>query len=103
MYDSSTINVSGQSMNLNGTQSSGGGAQFIGQGGSCSHWQNYTTYGNYNSMPNLRNLHDYHHQLGSMGKPGDAETAGGGRIVIIAESLVLQGFGAPLQANAKPY
>jgi len=31
-----------------------------------------------------------------MGKVGDAETSGGGRIVLIAESLVMNGFGAPL-------
>lgn len=38
-----------------------------------------------------------------MGKAGDAETSGGGRIVILAESIVMQGFGTPLSANAKPY
>ena len=31
------------------------------------------------------------------------ETAGGGRITIISDSLVLNGFGVPISANAKPY
>ena len=98
IYDSSSINVSGQSLNLNGTQTSGGGAQHIGQGGSChpNHWNNYTTYGTYDLMPNRRDLLEHHDALGSMGKQGDAETAGGGRIVILAESVVLQGFGTPI-------
>ena len=35
-------------MNLNGTQTNGGGAQMIGQGGLCKGAQNHTTYGSYN-------------------------------------------------------
>jgi hypothetical protein len=38
-----------------------------------------------------------------MGVAGDAETSGGGRIVIIAESVVFNGFSAPLSANGMPY
>ena len=36
-----------------------------------------------------------------MGEPGDAETSGGGRMVIISDSIILNG--AAVQANAKPY
>ena len=56
IHDSSSINVSGQSMATNGTQISGGGAQYIGQGGYCGINQNYTTYGSHSSVPNWRNL-----------------------------------------------
>lgn len=41
-------------------------------------------------------------QMGSIGQPTDAETAGGGRMVIVADSMTLTGFGSALQANAKP-
>jgi hypothetical protein len=39
--------------------------------------------------------------MGSMGEPGDAETSGGGRMVIISDSIIFNG--ASVQANAKPY
>ena len=41
--------------------------------------------------------------MGSMGKTSDIETAGGGRIVIIADSVDFDGPGDKLQANARPY
>lgn len=85
-----------------------GGAHFIGQGGNCKGISNQTVYGQYNMVPpsdtmNSAYIEDYKDQLGSVGKLGDAETAGGGRITLIAESLVLKGFGVPISANAKPY
>lgn len=63
-------------------------------------------YGNYDMVPDKRGskvLANHQDQLGSMGKPGDSETSGGGRVVLLAESIVLQGFGSPIQANAKPF
>ena len=41
--------------------------------------------------------------MGSIGLQGDAETAGGGRMVILADSLNILGSGLALQANAKPF
>jgi len=38
-----------------------------------------------------------------MGTVGDAETSGGGRIVLYADSLVMQGNGVSLKADALPY
>lgn len=38
-------------------------------------------------------------QYGSMGMKGDAETAGGGRIVIVVDSLNLYGTGTPINAK----
>lgn len=54
-------------------------------------------------MPDFEELDHLEHEIGSMGIAGDHETAGGGRVIIIADSLNLTGHGAPLQANAKPY
>lgn len=42
-------------------------------------------------LPKFANLSIVKAELGSMGKAGDAESAGGGRIVVVAESLVLSG------------
>jgi hypothetical protein len=39
--------------------------------------------------------------MGSMGEPGDAETSGGGRMIIIADSVIFNG--AAVHANAKPF
>ena len=40
--------------------------------------------------------------MGSFGRDGDAETAGGGRIVILADSITLAGNGEKLAANGRP-
>jgi hypothetical protein len=40
-------------------------------------------------LPDSSNLAFIGNMIGSMGASGDAETAGGGRIVIIADSLVM--------------
>ena len=42
-------------------------------------------------LPKFANLSIVKAELGSMGKAGDSETAGGGRIVLIAESLIMSG------------
>ncbi len=47
-------------------------------------------------LPDPNNLAIINNMIGSMGSAGDAETAGGGRIVIIADSIVMQGSGASL-------
>ena len=46
--------------------------------------------------PNVHKLAKHDNQLGSMGLAGDRETAGGGRIVLIAKSLLMQNYGAGL-------
>ena len=96
--DSSTLTTTGMSLNQNGTQDYyRDGAQFVGQGGACnSTHNNYTVFGNYNMMPNPRSLDDFLNQMGSMGRAGDAETAGGGRIVLLADSLSVSGWGLAL-------
>jgi hypothetical protein len=80
------------------------GAQFIAQGGACDvSRENYTVFGNFDMLPNHRQLAHFMNQMGSMGQEGDAETAGGGRIVLILDSLTVSAWGAPIQANAKPF
>ena len=105
ILDSSSINTSGRSHDTNGTQKFHmDGANYIGLGGSCnrSH-HNFSTHGRYDSVPQFHNIGQHENQMGSMGNAKDANTAGGGRIVIIADSIVATGYGASLQANAKPY
>lgn len=99
------MSVSGQSLNRNGTQQrSEDGAQFVGQGGACNATrQNYTTFGNFDMMPIENDLSRFVNQMGSIGQPGDSETAGGGRIVIMADSVDFNGWGASLEANAMPF
>jgi hypothetical protein len=86
-----------------GTQKLGGGAQHVGQGGLCSERQNYTTYGSFDAVPFENDLGRKLNQLGSMGTVRDVETAGGGRLVILTKALHLEGVGAALQSNAKPF
>ena len=102
--DSSTLTTTGLSLNQNGTQHYyRDGAQFVGQGGACNDTHhNYTVFGNYNMMPNPHNLDHFLNQMGSMGRANDAETAGGGRIVLLADSLSVTGWGLSLQSNALP-
>merc|ERR1719181_1851610 len=61
------------------------------------------TYGYFERMPNFEDLSLYDEEIGSIGKPNDVETAGGGRVVIIADSVDFEGEGAKVQANARPY
>ena len=58
VFDTSTLSVSGQSLNENGTQyRREDGAQFIGQGGACNVTaENYTVFGNYDMLPDFNNL-----------------------------------------------
>ena len=41
--------------------------------------------------------------MGSFGTHDDVETAGGGRIVVMSDSLTFEGEGEKLAANARPY
>lgn len=41
--------------------------------------------------------------MGSFGKRDDIETAGGGRIIVISDSITFEGQGEKLTANARPY
>lgn len=81
------MSVSGQSYDTDGTVVDQG-ASFSGQGGSCDSDHNYT----YSTYLNF----------GSMGKEGDLQTAGGGRIIINADSVQFGGLGAKLKANGLP-
>ena len=69
LLDTSTLSVSGQSLNENGTQyRKEDGAQFIGQGGACNVTaENYTVFGNYNMLPDFNNLGLFMNQMGSIG------------------------------------
>lgn len=107
----STIWASGQSIVNAGTQATGIGATFIGQAGFCRNEDTPVTYsydamrvyGYYSRMPEVKDLSIYANEIGSIGKANDVETAGGGRIVIYADSVALEGVGAKIQANARPY
>lgn len=54
-------------------------------------------------LPDRHYLHKFYNQIGSIGFEGDAETAGGGRIVLLLDSIKVTAWGAPIQANAKPF
>jgi len=88
------------SYNLNGTQGSlgksYGGASFVGTGGSCPDTGSKSTYGNFNMLPDFKNLGAFGFQMGSIGNYGDAESGGGGRIVINADSLIISATGAAI-------
>ena len=61
------------------------------------------TYGFFSRMPAVTDISMYREEIGSIGKHNDVETAGGGRVVIFADSMTLEGEGAKIQANARPY
>jgi len=87
----SSLYASGQSYSTNGTTSDGDGASYIGSGGSCGHEDQKSAkrYGEFDMMPTFTDLLTYDSQLGSMGQSDDVETAGGGRVVLIADSVEL--------------
>lgn len=99
ILEDSSLWASGQANNVNGTMSRGLGANFLGQGGYCGNKlsdEDYRTYGAFDMVPELKNSKAMHHigaQMGSIGKANDVETAGGGRIVLIADSVTLRGQG----------
>ena len=106
--EDSSLYASGQSIMTQGTQSSGVGAAFVGQAGYCggiNGWDNdkQKTYGYFSRTPYVKDLTKFDFEIGSIGKPNDVETAGGGRIIIYADSLTLRGNGAHIQANARPF
>ena len=51
----------------------------------------------------MKDLSKYDFEIGSIGKLNDVETAGGGRILVYADSVTFEGAGAKIQANARPY
>lgn len=86
------------------------GASFIAQGGGfCVDDDNpsrvflETTYGEFQMMPHPDYLDRVDKQSGSYGLHDDIETAGGGRIVIYADSVTFSGDGEVLSANARPF
>ena len=98
-------------MSVNGTRTTGGiGASFIAQGGGLCDPENEgseifkdQTYGEFDMVPDDGYLSKMYSQMGSCGKQDDVETAGGGRIVVIADSVTFSGPGDKLAANARPY
>ena len=54
-------------------------------------------------MPFVKDLTKSHYEIGSIGKQSDVETAGGGRILVYVDSMTLEGEGAKIHANARPY
>jgi hypothetical protein len=100
ILEGSSLWASGQSMMNNGTMFNGVGANFIGQGGYCGDElmrKDFKTYGNFSMMPAMdeegRISDLYGDALGSIGHEEDVETAGGGRIVVMADSVKLVGEG----------
>jgi len=47
-------------------------------------------------LPDFRNLGAFGYQMGSIGNYGDAESGGGGRIVINVDSLIITASGAAI-------
>ena len=47
-------------------------------------------------MPFVKDLSNYSSEIGSIGKTNDVETAGGGRVVIYADSVSFEGKGAKI-------
>lgn len=60
------------------------------------------TYGYFNLLPKISNLQDKANAIGSQGQLGQSYTNGGGRIIIIADSLKLEGKGDKLLASGGP-
>ena len=61
------------------------------------------TYGAFDMRPDSEVLSRIGNQIGSCGHHDDVETAGGGRIIVIVESMVLEGDGDRLSANGRPF
>lgn len=103
--------MSGQSLSSFGTKTEDKyGASFIAQGGGfCLGGDDpsrvflETTYGAFEMVPHPDYLDKVDKQIGSYGSIDDIETAGGGRIVLLADSVTFQGEGEKLSANARPF
>ena len=54
-------------------------------------------------VPDTARLSKIYSQIGSCGQQDDIETAGGGRVVVIADSLTLDGNGTKISADGRPY
>jgi hypothetical protein len=67
----------------------------VGEGGSCPDVIS-PTYGNYTSVPNFQNIRFVDPQIGSMGNSSNNESSGGGRIVITADNLFINGSTAQI-------
>ena len=98
--EGSSVWASGQSLSSQGTKNKGIGASFIGQSGYCApegttkDTSKMSTYGYFEQLPDFADLKDYTNAIGSIGKNKDVETAGGGRVVLIADSVTFTGSGA---------
>ncbi|TNV88047.1 hypothetical protein FGO68_gene7075 [Halteria grandinella] len=104
---SSRIDASGKSDENNGTQS-GVGASFVGDGGTCGVSAKSKAYARYNTVPVINAVNGQvartavAGQLGSQGTAKDASTNGGGRVIIIVDSLKLEGKSEKIAANGYP-
>ena len=94
-----------------GTHTKGGnGASFIAQGGGFCDEKNKgsvvgpePTYGAFDMIPHAEEIGLVGDAMGSCGIHDDVETAGGGRIVLVADSVIFRGQGKKLDADARPY
>lgn len=99
--DDSSLWASGQSIMTQGTQNASVGAAFIAQAGYCGGIPGFKkerqpTYGFFSRMPEKKDLSKFEDEIGSIGKINDVETAGGGRIVMYADSVTFEGAGAKI-------
>lgn len=85
--DDAHFNVTGLSMNTNGTMSHGAGASFMGMSGTCAAHQTFKTYGEFDMTPIWRHVALFKSMMGSMGNRQKKLTGGGGRVVLKADSL----------------
>jgi hypothetical protein len=92
LRDQANFNVTGFSVNDAGTMQDGSGAAFVGMPGSCSpkdinNPSSIKTYGTFNMVPDHVHILHPREQMGSMGKKNQKITNGGGRIVILSDSV----------------
>ena len=93
--DDSSLWASGQSIMTQGTNDLGTGAAFTGQAGYCGKVSGFDSpefqnvYGYYRQVPEAATITESLFEIGSIGKKGDIETAGGGRIALYFDSMTL--------------
>ena len=74
-------------MNTNGTSSSKlDGASYIGSGGACDS-PVFKNYGEFDMKPSFTNFTLEYSQTGSAGQANNGNTYGGGRIIIVSDSV----------------
>eukprot|EP00347_Sterkiella_histriomuscorum_P018113 403346737 len=98
--NTSLINVTATSDQQTGTLKNQG-ASYLSEGGTCVTVIR-KTYGYFNLLPNIKNPLNLTVAIGSQGISGDIYTNGGGRVILIVDSLRIEGKGDKIQANGGP-